>query len=273
MAVPEFLNITVQSDSDSFNVTANAGTYRCLVVWTYDIVDTVTAVTWGGDALTLIESETYDSPDQRVWIRAIGNAESNETKTLTVTSTNANNLKVFAMVYQYVNQTTPNQSQSLSSSESTNTSNFTGANMTYTGADALVVAYAQNPGNGTVSITNSGFTERGAITWGEITYIKVGDYTDTTSPAAVSVSNTVEVTNLTAGGVVLAGQKDTTVATTPLILAATMPNQTVTGNANTTVTPLALTATLPDQTASVETSTWTNKDKSTAPSWVNKDKS
>lgn len=268
MAVSEFLNITVQSGSGSFNVTANAGTNRCLVVWTYDSADTVTAVAWGGDALTLIESETYDSPDQRVWIRAIGNAESNETKTLTVTSTDTNNLKVFAMVYQYVNQTTPNQSQSLNSSESSSTSTFTGANMTYTGADALVVAYAQNPGNGTVSITNSGFTERGATT-----YIKVGDYTDTTSPAAVSVSNTISVQNLTAGGVVLAGQKDTTVATTPLILAATMPNQTVTGNANTTVTPIALTATLPDQTASVETSAWTNKDKSTAPSWVNKDKS
>lgn len=267
MAVPEFLNITVQSDSGSFNVTANAGTYRCLVVWTWDIVDEVTAVAWGGDALTLIESETYDSPDQRVWIRAIGNAESNETKTLTVTSTDVNNLRVFAMVYQYVNQTTPNQSQSLNSSESSSTSTFTGANMTYTGADALVVAYART-GNGTVSITNSGFTERGATT-----RIKVGDYTDTTSPAAVSVSNTISVQNLTAGGVVLAGQKDTTVATTPLILAATMPNQTVTGNANTTVTPIALTATLPDQTASVKTSTWTNKDKSTAPSWVNKDKS
>jgi len=272
MAVPEFLNITVKTNSGSFNVTANAGTYRCLVVWTWDIVDEVTAVTWGGDALTLIESETYGSEDKRVWIRAIGNAEDNETKTLTVTSTNANNLEVLAMVYQYVNQTTPNQSQDLSSSEDLTTSTFTGANMTYTGADALVVAYA-NTGNGTVSITNSGFTQRGEIIVGGNSYTKVGDYAATTSPTAVSVSNTLPATDLTAGGVVLAGQKDTTVVTTPLILAATMPNQTVAGNANTTVTPLALTATLPDQTASVETNPWTNKDKSTAPSWVNKDKS
>lgn len=271
MAVPEFLNITTKLDSGSFNVTANAGVNRCLVVWTWDIVDEVTAVAWGGDALTLIESETYSSPDQRVWIRAIGNAESNETKTLTVTSTNSNNLRVFAMVYQYVNQTTPNQSQSLNSSESTSTTTFTGANMTYTGADALVVAYAQNPGDGTVSITNSGFVQRGAITWIQSTLMEVGDYTDTTSPAAVSVSNTVSVENLTAGGVVLAGQKDNTFTATPLILAATMPNQTV--SANTTVTPLVLTSTLPNQTASVETSKWTNKDKSTAPSWVNKEKS
>lgn len=269
MAVPEFLNITVQSDSDSFNVTANAGTNRCLVVWTWDIVDTVTAITWGGVSLTEIENETYDSPDQRVWILPIGNSATNETKTLAITNSNANNLRVFAMVYQYVHQITPNQSQSLSSSESTNTSNFTGANMAYTGADALVVAYGYGGGVGTLSITNSGFNQRGAI--GNL--LKVGDYTDTTSPAAVSVSLTSSSENLTAGGVVLAGQRDTTVATTPLILAATMPNQTVTGNANTTVTPLALTATLPDQTASVETSTWTNKDKSTAPSWVNKDKS
>ncbi len=266
MAAPEFLNITTQSDSGSFNVTANAGVNRCLVVWTWEYDDEVTAVAWGGDALTLIESETYGLADQRVWIRAIGNAESNETKTLTVTvTTDLNNLRVLAMVYQYVNQTTPNQSQSLNSSESTSTTTFTGANMTYTGADALVVAYAQAVA-GTVSITNSGFTQRGATT-----YIKVGDYTDTTSPAAVSVSNTVSVENLTAGGVVLAGQKDNTFTATPLILAATIPNQTV--SANTTVTPLVLTSTLPNQTASVETSKWTNKDKSTAPSWVNKDKS
>jgi hypothetical protein len=266
MAVPEFLNITTQSGSGSFNVTADAGVYRCLVVWTWNH-DEVTAVAWGGDALTLIESETYGSRDQRVWIRAIGNAESNETKTLTVTATSSSNLIVFAMVYQYVNQTTPNQSQSLNSSEGTYTRTFTGADMTYIGADALVVAYAQ-VGGGTVSITNSGFTQRGATA-----YIKVGDYTDTTSPAAVSVSSPVAVTNLTAGGVVLAGQKDNTFTATPLILAATMPNPTVVGDANLTVTPLVLTSTLPNQTASVETSKWTNKDKSTAPSWVNKDKS
>lgn len=268
MAAASFVNVTTSSDTGTFNVTANAGTNRVLIVWTWDIVDTVTGVTWGGDALTELDNETYDSPDQRVWIRAIGTSGTNQTQSLVVSSTSANNLRVAALVYENVNQTTPAQSQDLSSSEGSTVSSRTGNNMAYTGSTALVSAYCYAPA-GSPAVTNSGFTSRASFT-----NIAIGDYTDSNgTPAAVTVTGTITA-NLTTGGVVFADQLNAAVA--PAVIAATtsVPSPTVTGTANVTVSsPVTIATSVQAPTVSAGTAKWLNTDKSTAPSWVNTDKS
>ena len=67
--------------------------------------------------------------------------------------------------------------------------------------------------------------------------------------------------------------QDSTFNADPLVINATLPNPTYTADANFTADPLVVTSTMPAETHSQTDHTWSNTDKSSAPSWVNKEKS
>lgn len=67
--------------------------------------------------------------------------------------------------------------------------------------------------------------------------------------------------------------QDSTFNADPLVINATLPDPTYTADANFTADPLVVTSTMPAETHSQTDHTWSNTDKSSAPSWSNKEKS
>lgn len=259
----EFVNAQSWRNTSSQSFTANAGTNRVLVVWTFDTSPSVSSVTWNSTNMTKILNTGSD--ERAAWILPIGTSGTNETATLAV-STSVNVLS--ALVYENVNQTTPNQDEAIASGTDPTQSS---GNITFTGASALITAFGEGA-NG-VSIDNSGYTDRTNPDFGSEDFFEIGDFTASTSPVAVSVSDGAGsgVTRV-AGGIALALQANSTFNADPLIVTATLPNPAYTGDANFTADPLVLTGTLPTATFEGQQNTvWTLEEKPSDATWTNED--
>jgi hypothetical protein len=106
---PAYLN-SVSGTGTSLSLTANAGTDRCLVVWIHQddgsSSGAPSAVSWNSLSLTKFSDTTIGTSNVSGWRVVIGSNAGGTTSNISVT-VSGSGVAILAVVYQYVNQTTP----------------------------------------------------------------------------------------------------------------------------------------------------------------------